>query len=119
MLARFSGGDAALTEQAVGQGRLIVFTSDLDNAVEPLSVESGFRAVRGRNGAVSDAEHAAGHGRAEAAAACDARESNPAATTVEEFTNAIERTNRAGLLEAENAARDIEDRQRWWQIGLS
>ena len=31
VLARFSGGDAALTEQAVGQGRLIVFTSDLDN----------------------------------------------------------------------------------------
>ena len=42
----------------------------------------------------------------------------PAATTVEEFTNAIERTTRAGLLEARNAAREIEDRQRWWQIGL-
>ena len=50
--------------------------------------------------------------------AVDARESNPAATTVEEFTNAIERTTRAGLSEAENTARDIEDRQRWWQIGL-
>ena len=24
----------------------------------------------------------------------------------------------APLLEAQNAARDIEDRQRWWQIGL-
>ncbi len=31
VLARFSGGDAALTEQAVGEGRLMVFTSDLDN----------------------------------------------------------------------------------------
>ncbi len=31
VLARFSGGDAALTEQTVGQGRLLVFTSDLDN----------------------------------------------------------------------------------------
>jgi hypothetical protein len=46
------------------------------------------------------------------------RESNPAATTVEEFTNAIERTNRANQLEAKNAAREVEDRQRWWQIGL-
>ena len=46
------------------------------------------------------------------------RESNPAATTVEEFTNAIERTNRAGTREAGFGAREIEDRQRWWQIGL-
>ena len=57
-------------------------------------------------------------GAVEPPTAVDARESNPAATTVEEFTNAIERTTRAGLLEAKNAARDIEDRQRWWQIGL-
>jgi len=46
-------------------------------------------------------------------------ESNPAATTVEEFTNAIDRTNRAALREAGTTARDLEDRQRWWQIGLA
>ena len=48
----------------------------------------------------------------------DVRESNPAATTVEAFTNFIERTNRTSLKEAGHAMRDIEDRQRWWQIGL-
>jgi hypothetical protein len=47
-----------------------------------------------------------------------AAESNPAATTVDEFTNAIERTNRAAIREAGFGAREIEDRQRWWQIGL-
>ena len=31
VLARFSGGDAALTEQSVGEGRLMIYTSDLDN----------------------------------------------------------------------------------------
>ena len=31
MLARFSGAGSALTEQTVGQGRLLVFASDLDN----------------------------------------------------------------------------------------
>ena len=118
VLARFSGGDAALTEQAVGQGRLLVFTSDLDNqwsrfplnpAFVPFSVETARYLTKDRDG----------HRRAEALGRTDdARESNPAATTVEEFTNAIERTNRAGLREAGNAARDIEDRQRWWQIGL-
>jgi hypothetical protein len=48
----------------------------------------------------------------------DVRESNPATVTVAEFTNAIERTNRAALAEAGAAAREIEDRQRWWQVGI-
>jgi hypothetical protein len=48
----------------------------------------------------------------------DIRESSLSATTVEEFTQAIERTNRAALLDARSAVREMEDRQRWWQIGL-
>jgi hypothetical protein len=114
VLARFAGGDAALTEQAVGQGRLIVFTSDLDNqwsrfplnpAFVPFSVETARYMTRGRR---VDAP----------SVAADVRESNPAATSVEEFTKAIERTNRSGSPEAAGAAREIEDRQRWWQVGL-
>lgn len=114
VLARFSGGDAALTEQTVGQGRLIVFTSDLDNewsrfplnpAFVPFAVETARYLTRS-------------HRPQQAAAAVDIRESNPAATTVEDFTNAIQRTTRSGLVEARNLARDVEDRQRWWQIGL-
>jgi hypothetical protein len=114
VLARFSGGDAALTEQAVGQGRLIVFTSDLDNewsrfplnpAFVPFAVETARYLTKARR-------------PKQTVTAVDARESNPAATTVDEFTNAIERTTRSGLLEARNAAREVEDRQRWWQVGL-
>jgi hypothetical protein len=114
VLARFSGGDAALTEQVVEQGRLIVFTSDLDNqwsrfpinpAFVPFAVETARYMTRGR-------------APRETPAVVDVRESNPAATTVEEFTNAIERTSRSDRQETRNAARDIEDRQRWWQVGL-
>ncbi len=115
VLARFSGGDAALTEQTVGQGRLVVFTSDLDNewsrfplnpAFVPFAVETARYLTRNSSLARRGPEGA------------KAAESNPAATTVEEFTNAIERTKRAGLREAGSTARDLEDRQRWWQIGL-
>ena len=114
VLARFSGGDAALTEQSVGEGRLMIFTSDLDNrwsrfplnpAFVPFSVETARYLTRG-------------HGARDATPGADGRESNPAATTVDEFTNAIERTNRTALTGAQTAAREIEDRQRWWQIGL-
>lgn len=114
VLARFTGGDAALTEQTVGQGRLLVFTSDLDNqwsrfplnpAFVPFSVETARYLTKGRRAQPADAS-------------VDVRESNPAATTIEEFTNAIERTNRSGLQASRNTARDIEERQRWWQVGL-
>ena len=114
VLARFSGGDAALTEQAVGDGRLLIFTSDLDNqwgrfpinpAFVPFAIETARYLTKDRRPATADTN-------------VDARESNPAATTVETFTKAIERTSRTGLQGAQNAAREIEDRQRWWQIGL-
>ena len=115
VLARFSGGDAALTEQAAGEGRLIVFTSDLDNewsrfplnpAFVPFTVETARYLTKDKNLARRSPEGA------------QAAESNPAATTVDEFTNAIERTARAGVTDAQDAAREIEDRQRWWQVGL-
>ncbi|MEO7135274.1 MAG: VWA domain-containing protein [Vicinamibacterales bacterium] len=115
VLARFSGGDAALTEQTVGQGRLLVFTSDLDNqwsrfplnpAFVPFTVETARYLTRNISLARRSPEGA------------KTAESNPAATTVEEFTNAVERTNRAALRVAGSTARDLEDRQRWWQIGL-
>lgn len=114
VLARFTGGDAALAEQQVGQGRLLVFTSDLDNqwnrfplnpAFVPFSVETARYLTKDRRPQAPDAT-------------IDARESNPAATTVEEFTNAIERTSRSNLQSSRNTARDLENRQRWWQVGL-
>ena len=114
VLARFSGGDAALTEQTVGEGRLMVYTSDLDNEWSRFPLNPAFVpfAVEATRYLARDA------GEGETTAAVELRESNPAATTAEEFTKAIERINRANLSEAKNAARDVEDRQRWWQIGL-
>jgi hypothetical protein len=146
VLARFSGGDTALFEQAVGQGRVIVFTSDLDNqwsrfplnaAFVPFSVETMRYLTTGRRsrasfvlpdvpagvpatpgiatlGAAADAQHEA-H---KVAVNVDTRESNPAATTVAEFTANIDRTARVEAREAMGPARDAEDQQRWWQIGL-
>ncbi len=115
VLARFTGGDAALTEQAVGKGRLLVFTSDLDNqwsrfplnpAFVPFTVETARYLTRDQNVSRRIAEGA------------KTDESNPAATTVEEFTNAIERTSRSTLHASRNNAREIEGRQRWWQVGI-
>ena len=115
VLARFAGGDAALTEQAVEKGRLLVFTSDLDNqwsrfplnpAFVPFAVETARYLAKDRGPAGPGADVAA------------SAESNPAATTVAEFTNAIERTSRTGLQAQQTAAREIEDRQKWWQVGL-
>lgn len=114
VLARFAGGDAALAEQPVGKGRLLVFTSDLDNqwsrfplnpAFVPFAIETARYLVRDRR-VVPETR------------ALDARESNPAATSVEAFTGAIERTSRAASVAPRQAAREIEDRQRWWQVGL-
>ena len=114
VLARFSGGDPALTEQAVGEGRLMIYTSDLDNewsrfplnaAFVPFAVETARYLARG---VLADQQRTG----------FEPRESNPAATTIEEFTNAIDRTNRSSLIDARQAARDVEDQQRWWQVGL-
>ena len=115
VLARLSGGDAALTEQIVGQGRLLVFTSDLDNqwnrfplhpSFVPFALETARYLTRGRQPRSPDVLTA------------DAGESNPAATSVDEFMNGITRTQRADRPEAVNGAREVEDRQRWWQVGL-
>ncbi len=115
VLARFTGGDAALTEQPVGQGRLLIFMSDLDNqwsrfplspAFVPFAVETARYLSNATGVSQRDAEGA------------PAGESNPAALTVDDFTKAIERTSRIGLPTLQAAARDIEDRQRWWQVGI-
>jgi hypothetical protein len=48
----------------------------------------------------------------------DIRESNPARTSVEEFSAAIPRRSAVSGGRAAVAARQQEDRQRLWQIGL-
>ncbi len=115
VLARFSGGDPALTEQVVGEGRLMIYTSDLDNqwsrfplnpAFVPFAVETARYLSRGQE----PPDESLGN--------VDVRESNPATVTLAEFTDAIERTNRSALVAAGSAAREIENQQRWWQVGI-
>lgn len=142
VLARLSGGDAALTEQAVGQGRLLVFASDLDNqwsrfplhpSFVPFAVETARYLTRGRvprqewtlPDVPAEAPQAPGVVTAGEGAAArrmvvnvDTRESNPAMTSVDEFTNGIARTNRSDQAAPANVAREVEDQQRWWQVGL-
>ena len=48
----------------------------------------------------------------------DMRESNPARTSVEEFTGAILRLNQVAEVRAQTEARQQEERQRLWQLGL-
>lgn len=114
VLARLSGGDAALTEQMVGNGRLLVFTSDLDNqwnrfplhpAFVPFAIETARYLTHGRQRPPVTVTVAVG-------------ESNPAATSVDEFMQGIRRTPRADRREPASGAREAEDRQRWWQVGL-
>lgn len=142
VLARLSGGDAALTEQLVGNGRLLVFASDLDNqwsrfplhpSFVPFAVETARYLTRGRAhrqewtlpDVPAGAPQAPGVATAGEGAEArrmvinvDVRESSPASTTVDEFTSGITRTNRADQHEPATVARDIEERQRWWQLGL-
>jgi hypothetical protein len=142
VLARLSGGDAALTEQMVGTGRLLVFTSDLDNqwsrfplhpSFVPFAVETARYLTHGRQqrqewtlpevpagspqvpGVVAAGEGATAR---RMVVNVDVRESNPAASSMDEFTGGITRTKRAERTEAPSVARDLEDQQRWWQVGL-
>jgi len=142
VLARLSGGDAALTEQAVGQGRLLVFASDLDNqwsrfplhpSFVPFAVETARYLTHGRvprqEWTLPDVPPGAPlapgivvSGEGEAARRMvvnvDVRESSPVATTVEGFTNSIARTTRVDEAETVSVAREVEEQQRWWQVGL-
>lgn len=138
VLARFSGAGDAFTEQSVGRGRLLVFASDLDNAWNrfplnpafvPWVVETARYLVQGR-------EHRLSFSVAEAPAGVPAapgvhqlggrpiivnteiRESNPAAMTAQAFAAGITRVNAPAAARAAAEAREQEDRQRLWQMGL-
>lgn len=137
-LAQFSEGTPALVEQGVGRGRLLLFASDLDNrwnrfplraAFAPWVIESARYLTQGQSrrqtytlpdvptGApVAAGIHAAPWGLV--AVNPDIRESNPAVTTVEQFSASITRTGRTWQTRTQAAARVEEDRQRLWQIGL-
>jgi hypothetical protein len=143
VLARFSGGDVALTEQSVERGRLLVFTSDLDNqwgrfplnpAFVPFVVETARYLTSGRQPrqtwVLPDVPPGAGQqpgvasiqtadgSRQPVVVNVDVRESDPSVGTAEEFQNAIGRVSRSQTQSPQDDARHVEDEQRWWQVGL-
>jgi hypothetical protein len=144
VLARFSGGSAALTEAATPAGRLLVFASDLDTrwnrfplspAFVPFMVETarylaeagqqtqswvlpavppGVNAVPGIH-TMPETDGAAGR---LVAVNVDLEESNPAPVPESEFLAAIPRVERAAAPDPAADARRVEDNQRLWQWGL-
>jgi hypothetical protein len=138
VLARFSGAGSALTEQTVGTGRLLVFASDLDNrwnrfplnpAFVPWAVETARYLTQGREQrqAFTLPDVPAGSpatagiykvGDRSVAINPDVRESNPARMSVEEFTASITRLNQVAEVRAQAVAKEEEERQRLWQLGL-
>ena len=138
VLARLSGGAVALAEQAAGKGRLIVFTSDLDNqwsrfplvpAFVPFAIETARYLTAGRRErqhwvlpetppGVAPAPGVITVGSRRVVINVDMRESNPAATTAAEFEAGIARLSRGAGDRAAVEARALEDRQRLWQVGL-
>jgi hypothetical protein len=145
VLARFSGGPAALVEQPRASGRLLLFASDLDNkwnrfplspAFVPFVVETarymteahrqpqawvlpsvppGIEATPGVHTATAGA--GTGEGR-RVAVNVNVEESNPAPISQEEFLAAIPRTMRTTQPDVATEARKAEDDQRLWQWGL-
>lgn len=140
VLARLTGGDIALTEQRAGTGRLLVFASDLDNqwsrfplhpSFVPFAVETARYLTEGRRrpqawvlpdvppGALPvPGVQVVGADRERIAVNVDTRESNPAATSPEEFTGGISRINRVASGGPLADVRREEERQRLWQFGL-
>jgi hypothetical protein len=138
VLARFSGAGDALVEQQVDLGRLLIFASDLDNrwnrfplspSFVPWAIETARYLAQGRDERqsftvpdvpIEVASEPGIHRSGDRTVAVnpDLRESNPARTSAEEFLSQITRLNVVGATVAEAAARDQEERQRLWQVGL-
>ena len=145
VLARFSGGVPALVEQPVGRGRLLVFASDLDNqwnrfplnpAFVPFAVESLKYLTQGREqrqvwmlpeappgvspvpGIHSLPPATPATAARRLAINVDIRESNPVRTTREAFLAGITRLSQSAEVKAASEAKEQEERQRLWQLGL-
>jgi Aerotolerance regulator N-terminal/von Willebrand factor type A domain len=146
VLARFSGGAPALAEQTVGQGRLLVFTSDLDNgwnrfplnaSFVPFALETVRYLTRGRSAreawvlpevppgvpsrpGIVEVLLADGmpeqHRRV--AINVDVRESNPTRSTPDEFASNVPRVQPADGPTVTAEARERENEQKLWQVGL-
>jgi hypothetical protein len=144
VLARFAGGAVALAERNVERGRLLVFTSDLDNrwnrfpvdpAFAPFVVESARYLTRDLRPAASyvlpdvpapvpprPGAHrvalAPGQTPSTVVVNIDPAESDPASVTAETFASRVQASAPAAGSVMDDDARTREEQQRLWQIGL-
>jgi hypothetical protein len=140
VIARFSDGDPALVERREGEGRVVLFASDLDRrwndfpsqaafvpfAVETVRYLSGTR-DRGRDYIVSrvppGAEPQPGIFRAKpddraVAVNVDPRESSTATVGASEFESMLDRVPSGARADSAIRAQETESRQSYWQYGL-
>lgn len=142
VLARFAGGSLALAERPVGEGRLVLFTSDLDNRWNRFPLEPVFAPF-----VVETARYLTGGARARAVFTLpdvpdgvpavpgahpwpggasgqlavvnvNPAESDPATLTAEGFLARVPRTAVPPVARDVEEARVQENTQRLWQIGL-
>jgi hypothetical protein len=138
VLARFAGAGDALIERAVDRGRLLIFASDLDNrwnrfplnpAFVPWTIETARYLAQGHQqpqdyvlpNVPSGVPGQPGvHQTASGPVAVnpDIRESNPSRTTPDEFMAGITRSREVEAARVAAVAREQEERQRLWQVGL-
>jgi len=143
-LARFTTGDAAVIECPAGEGHALVFASDLNNVWNDFPLRATFvpfvhEVVRylgsGRSraleylvadapagvqrapGVVSVNDPGAGGTTRVIAINVDARESDPARLSADEFQSAVTRLKDAGGVET-HEAQEQEDQQHLWRYAL-
>jgi Aerotolerance regulator N-terminal/von Willebrand factor type A domain len=145
-VARFTTGEFALIECAVGDGRALVLASDLDNKWNDFPLHASFvpfmhEAIRYLGGSrhrvedylvadvpagvpavpgIVSVPEPAGAERPSRSIAVnvDARESDPARVSVAEFQQAVARVKDAGVSAAPAERSQQEDRQQFWRYSL-
>jgi len=146
-LARFTTGETALLECAAGDGRALVFASDLENRWNDFPVHATFvpflheivrylASARAHAGEYLVADAPAGAPRKPGVAVLtdpsrpgakpravainvDPREVDPARLSVEEFQSAVTRLKDVNVSEGRVEARQQEDRQHLWQYAVA
>ena len=144
VIARFTNGQAALADCAAGEGRALVFASDLDNKWNDFPLRASFvpfvhealrylaggrhlsreymvGGVPGIDADTPGVRSLTGDG-AEAglvAVNVDPKESDPRRLSMDEFQDAVARLKDSGNLGVSLEARQQEDRQHLWQYVLA
>ena len=146
-LARFTTGETALLECAAGDGRALVFASDLENRWNDFPLHATFvpflheivrylASPRAHAGEYLVADAPSGAPRQPGVAVLtdssrpgatpravainvDPREADPARLSIEDFQSAVTRLKDVNVSEARVEARQQEDRQHLWQYALA